>query len=157
MKNSFFVLPLLACMGVLMVACGDSSSGSSGCADGEVACGQDCIPESDASLAWVQANVFAVNGCSAAACHDGNNVSTLEDLDLTSEQASYDSLVGVDSSQSEAVLVVESDASSSYLMNKLTGVDMAPSTQLMPIGATTPLCAAKLDGVRAWINAGAAP
>jgi hypothetical protein len=42
-------------------------------------------------------------------------------------------------------------------MNKLTGVDMAPSTQLMPIGATTPLCDAKLDGVRAWIDAGANP
>ena len=148
---------MLACMGVLMVACGDSSSESSACNTGEVQCGETCIPESDASLAWVQANVFDVNGCSAATCHAGDNVSTLEDLDLTSEQASYDSLVGVDSSQSDGVLVVESDAGSSYLINKMTGVDMAPMTQLMPIGATTPLCDAKLDGVRAWINAGASP
>ena len=151
---------MLASLGVLMVACGDSSSDNGGaCPEGQVECGEgDCIPAADESLAWVQANVFETNGCALATCHAGTNPDTREDLDLTSAQASFDSLVGVESSQSAGdILVVANDSNASYLMNKLLGVDMAPMTQLMPIGATTPLCDAKLDGVRAWIDAGANP
>jgi hypothetical protein len=160
MIKTRLVLSLLAGLGVLMVACGDSSSdGGDACPTGQVECGAgNCIPEADESLAWVQANVFEVNGCALATCHAGTNPDTREDLDLTSAQASFESLVDVESSQSAGdILVAPSDSNSSYLMNKLLGVDMAPTTQLMPIGATTPLCDAKIDGVRAWIDAGANP
>jgi hypothetical protein len=143
------------------MGCGSDSSsdgGSSSCESGEVECGTDCIPESDGSLAWVQANMFEVNSCAASSCHDGNSLDQRQDLDLTSEAASYASLVDVESSQAAPrVLVVPSDSGSSYLVNKLTGVDMASGTNLMPTGAMEPLCDAKIDGVRAWIDAGANP
>ena len=170
-------LPLLACLGIFLIGCGSDGSNNNGtggtpgtggsgggmgnCESGEVECigaEGDCIPAPDASLAWVQANVFEVNGCALPTCHAGANPNPLEDLDLTSAEASFASLVGVESSQAAPrVLVVESDSESSYLVNKLTGVDIAPMTLLMPIGAPEPICDAKIDGVRAWIDAGANP
>ena len=157
MKKFSLGLSLLVGLGVFMTACGDS--GSTSCPSGQVDCDGMCIPQADSTLVWVQANVFDVNGCAAsAACHNGENIDPREDLDLGTEQASFDSLVGVESSQaSPDVLVVANDSDSSYLMNKLLGEDMADGTLLMPLGATSPLCDAKLDGVRAWIDAGAAP
>ena len=155
MKNFSLGLSLLVGLGVLMTACGDSGSGSS-CSSDQVDCDGTCIPAADSTLTWVQANVFDVHGCAASSCHDGQNPSPLEDLDLRNEQASFETLVGVESSQaSPSVLVVASDSESSYLMNKMLGVGMADGTLLMPFGATSPLCDAKLDGVRAWIDAGA--
>jgi hypothetical protein len=156
MKNSSLGLSLLVSMGVLMAACGDSGSS---CASGQVNCDGMCIAESDATLAWVQANVFDVHGCAASSvCHNGMNPNTLENLNLSNASSSFDSLVDAVSSQaSPQVLVEPSESDSSYLMNKLLGEGMANGTQLMPQGATTPLCAAKLDGVRAWIDAGANP
>jgi hypothetical protein len=50
--------------------------------------------------------------------------------------------------------VAPGDSSASYLMNKLLGVDMATDTEQMPLEGT-PLCEARLDAVRAWIDAGA--
>ena len=50
--------------------------------------------------------------------------------------------------------VAPGDNSASYLMNKLLGVDMATDTEQMPLEGT-PLCEARLNAVRAWIDAGA--
>jgi hypothetical protein len=152
-------LSLLLGLGVWVVACGDDSSGGTSCETGELACGSDCIPESDGSLAWVQANVFDVNGCAVSnSCHNGMNQDPRAAFDLGSEQASFESLVDVESAEvPPKLLVAPNDIEGSYLVNKLTGEGMAPGTQLMPLGLTTPLCDAKLDGVRAWIDAGAEP
>lgn len=157
MSKSILVASLFFGASLLLTACGDSSSGGTSCSTGQVACGPDCLPEADGTLDWVQANVFSVNGCATAgSCHDGSNLSTLEDLDLRTSQASFDSLVDVESSQADGrTLVVPSDSDASYLVNKLLGSDIAPMTSLMPIGATEPLCDAKIDGVREWIDAGA--
>ena len=53
---------MLFSLGVLMTACGDDGDSTSGCTTGEVDCDGECITESDATLAWVQANVFDVHG-----------------------------------------------------------------------------------------------
>ena len=159
-------LSLLASLGMLVMACGSESGGTVGpgggggngsCAMGEVECGEDCLPAADGSLTWVQENIFDVNSCAVSSCHAGSNQSPLEDLDLTDEMASFDSLVNVESSQAAPrVLVVPNDSSASYLINKLTGEGIEAGS-LMPTGAQVPLCDAKIDGVRAWINAGANP
>ena len=155
-------LSLLASLGVLMVACGDSGSDEGGgCETGEVQCGpssSDCIPEADGSLAWDQSQVFEVHGCAASSCHNGTSTDPRASFDLSDEAASFDSLVNVESEEvGPKLLVAPNDVDGSYLVNKLTGEGIAPGTQLMPIGAVSPLCDAKIDGVRAWINAGANP
>ena len=62
--------------------------------------------------------------------------------------ASFASLVDVPSEEvGPTLLVAPNDVDGSYLINKLTGEGMAPGTQLMPIGAVSPLCDAKIDGV----------
>ena len=158
MKKSVLGLSLLFSLGVLMTACGDDGDSTSGCTTGEVDCDGECITESDATLAWVQANVFDVHGCaSSAACHNGQSVDPRAAFDLSDEQASFDSLVGVDSVEAAPTLLVAPNYSAaSYLVNKFTGVGMAEGA-IMPLGALEPLCDAKIDGVRAWIDAGANP
>ena len=153
-------LSLLAGLGVMLMACGSDSGGSSGdCPSGEVACGDRCIPEADGSLAWVQGEVFDPAGCAASsACHNGANPDPAIGFNLSDEATSFDSLVDQESSQVPPTLLVEpNDVEGSYLVNKLTGQGIAPGTRLMPFGATEPLCDARIDGVRAWIEAGANP
>ncbi len=164
MKKSALGLSLLLGLGVLMTACGDdggasATGGTNGCPTGEVACSDEpdgCLPEADATLAWVQANVFDKHACANAGCHNGANPDMREDLDLTSEQSSFDTLVGVESQQTAPQLLVEpSNSGASHLVDKLLGENLPLGTLLMPLGATEPLCAAKIDGVEAWIDAGA--
>lgn len=158
MHKSILVGSLFFGASLLFSACGDDSS-SGGCPDGQVDCSGTCIDEADASLDWVQDNVFSANGCATAgSCHDGSNLSTLENLDLRTAPGSFETLVNVESSQAQpATLVVPGESDNSYLINKLLGTGIAPDTGLMPLGATEPLCDAKIDGVRAWIDAGANP
>ncbi len=151
---------MLAGLGVFLVACGsDSSNGGGGCPTGEVECEDFCIPEADGSLAWVQAEVFDTYGCaSSAACHNGMSPLPAVGFNLSNETESFDSLVDVESVQAAPTLrVAPNDVDGSYIINKLTGVGLAPNTQLMPLGRTTPICDAAIDGVRDWINAGANP
>ena len=149
-------LSLLAGLGMLMVACGDDSSAVT-CQLGEIGCDGDCIPEADGTLAWVQSQVFDVHSCARSnSCHNGMNPDPRVSFDLSDEDASYASLVDVESAEvPPKLLVAPSNVDGSYLVNKLTGEGMADSTVLMPFGAETPLCDAKIDGVRAWIDAGA--
>ena len=132
---------MLAGLGVLMVACGDSSSdnGGEGCETGEVECGDSstgCIPEADGSLAWVQSQVFDVHSCaSSGSCHNGTNPDPRVGFDLSDEAASFESLVNVESEEvGPKLLVAPNDVDGSYLVNKLTGEDMAPGDGGDPIG-----------------------
>jgi len=162
-KNPFG-LSLLLSLGVVFTGCGSDDDGGTGgssgnCPSGEVECGDLCIPEADGTLEWVQAEVFDTTGCAASsACHNGMNPDTAIGFDLSDEASSFDSFVDVESSQAPPkVRVAPNDVEGSYLVNKLTGEGMAPGTLLMPFGATQPLCDARIDGVRAWIEAGANP
>jgi hypothetical protein len=103
--------------------------------------------------------VFDTYGCaSSSACHDGTNTSPAAGFNLSNASESFASLVNVESVQDAPKLrVAPNDVNGSYLINKLTGVGLAPGTQLMPLGAPMPICDAAIDGVRDWINDGANP
>jgi hypothetical protein len=122
------------------------------CVSGLVLCDNACIPEIQPTLTSVQARVFEPS-CVLSTCHGGDQPRL--DLDLSSVAAAEASLVSVDSMEVPMKLrVAPGDNSASYLMNKLLGVDMATDTEQMPLEGT-PLCEARLNAVRAWIDAGA--
>lgn len=123
------------------------------CDAGLVRCDDFCIDEIEPTLAAIQVEIFDSVGCSAIPCH-GAEVPPFG-LDLTSVNTSEASLVSVESGQSPPKLrVAPGDSAASYLMNKILGVDMAPDTERMPLVAP-PLCDARIEAVRAWIDAGA--
>jgi len=84
-------------------------------------------------------------------CHD--SISAQAGLVLASGLARAN-LVGVPSSQQPALMrVAPGDAEQSYLLRKVRGDDSITGAR-MPISAA-PLTQAQLDGLAAWINAGA--
>jgi Bacterial Ig-like domain len=105
------------------------------------------------SLASLQNNLFSPT-CAAAGCHTGPTGPILPGgMDLSSEDASFASLVGVASIESPATLrVAPGDADGSYIIHKLEGT--AAVGNRMPFGGPF-LDQATIDVVRAWIDAGA--
>jgi hypothetical protein len=108
-----------------------------------------------ASLASIQANSFTPT-CATSGCHSGPAGPTLPTgMDLSSEGASYASLVNVASVQQEEILrVKEGDANASYLIQKLEGT--AAGSSRMPLGGPF-LDQATVDVIRLWIDNGAPP
>ncbi|MGB5192874.1 MAG: hypothetical protein WBN70_07820 [Polyangiales bacterium] len=156
MKKTPFGLSLLAGLGVLMAACGDDGGSSvDDCPTGQVTCDGVCIDAVTATLGGpngLQAAVFSPS-CTFSNCH-GTEGAMQAGLELSSVAVSAANLVDVDSTQvASRVRVAPGESGASYLMNKLDGVNMEPTTQQMPIGGM--LCAARLEAVRRWINDGA--
>jgi hypothetical protein len=87
----------------------------------------------------------------ALACHAGRFPS--EGLDLSTAADAWSDLVGRRSRCDGRTLVAAGNADDSYLMAKLTGVDICGSR--MPQG-TAALSAEQIDVIRMWIDAGAA-
>ena len=106
-----------------------------------------------ASLSSIQANLFTPN-CATAGCHSGPAGPNLPTgMDLSSESASFASLVDVNSLQVPANLrVAIGDADASYLVQKLEG--SAAVGARMPLGGPF-LDQATIDTVRVWIDNGA--
>jgi hypothetical protein len=155
MKKMNLGLSLLASLGLMMAACGDSGSGGSACGAGEVECDGVCIPEITPTLDGangIQASVFD-GSCAFTNCHGDTGIPG-GDLELYSVSVSEMELIDVDSIQVEKVRVAPSDVAASYIVDKLLGQDIAPMTSRMPI-SEEPLCAAKITAVEAWIAAGA--
>lgn len=152
MKKISLGLSLLASLGVWMVGCGDSGDG---CPTGQVLCDDVCIDEIAPTLSGangLQASIFTPS-CTFTNCH-GTMGAQQAGLQLSSVEVSEANLVDVDATQvPEKVRVAPGDSGASYIMNKLTGVDMAPTTQQMPVGF--PLCEPQLQAVRQWIDDGA--
>ena len=154
MKQFLLGLSVLFGMGWLIVGCGDSGSGSSGCSSGEVACDGECIPEIVPTLDGAQGVQAAVFGqtCAFTNCH-GSMGAAQAGLELSSVSVSDENLIDVDSTQVPTKLRVDpGDSSASYLMDKLLGMDIQ-GTQPMPIGGM--LCGPRLEAVRQWIDDGA--
>jgi len=105
------------------------------------------------TLDEIQSNVFTPT-CSVSGCHTGPTGDTLPGgMDLTSADASFDSLVGVSSLQVPALSRVEAgDPDNSYLVQKLEGT--ADEGAQMPFGGP-PLDQAVIDDIRQWIADGA--
>ncbi len=154
MKKSSLGLSLLASMGLVMAACGESS-GSGGCESGEVECDGVCINEIARTLDGVngiQASVFD-GSCTFSSCHGSEGLPG-GGLELSSVAMSEMNLIDVDSTQVAKVRVAPGDVAASYLVDKLLGQNLAQGTQRMPFG-TDSLCSAKVTAVQEWVAAGA--
>lgn len=102
----------------------------------------------DPSLASVIQEIFNRNGCSSGPCH-GTAVSA--GLDLT-DGSSYGNLVGVIATQTSVARVVPNNASGSYLIVKVEGLQI--TGERMPLGRT-PLDNIDVTNLKNWINQGA--
>jgi hypothetical protein len=127
-------------------ACGRACGPSDTCESGSCGC--------DASGAVSFSSVIAPRleaACAGTGCHSGARPK--EALLLTAA-AAYDELVNMNSEQcSGKKLVVPGNPASSYLINKLLGVDMCSGT-VMP-KADMRLPQAEINEISAWICAGA--
>lgn len=106
-----------------------------------------------ATLDSIQTNVF-IPTCAVAGCHSGPSGPNLPTgLDLSSADASFDNLVGVQSRQDPSVMRVQAgDANASYLIHKLEGT--AAVGGRMPQGGPA-LDPDTIAVIRAWIDGGA--
>lgn len=111
------------------------------------------VPASAATLDALQARVFTPN-CAVSGCHTGPAGDNLpEGMDLSTADASFQSLVGVASLQQTNLLrVAAGDPDNSYLVQKLEGT--AASGARMPLGGGV-LEQAIIDDIRQWITDGA--
>ena len=110
----------------------------------------DSSPPAGATLPDIQASIFTPT-CATSNCHAG--AAPAQGLNLEDGQ-SFNSLVGVSSSQAPAVLRVSAgDANNSYLVQKLEGT--AGGMQ-MPFGGP-PLSPGDIARIREWIDNGALP
>ena len=151
MKKFLLGLSTLCSMGLAMVGCGDSGNG---CDSGEVPCDGVCIPAIELTLGGergIQESVFK-GSCAFNNCH-GATGAQQAGLELSSVDVSAANLIDMDATQVQGKRVTPSDSTVSYLMNKLLGENMAPSTSMMPITGT--LCDSKVEAVREWIDDGA--
>jgi hypothetical protein len=99
----------------------------------------------------VQPLLFA--SCTGGGCHSGTRAA--EGLNLDTAASSYAGLVNVGSTQCTSnQRVVQSQPDQSYLIWKLNGTGPCFTGSRMPKG--TPLPAAQIATLRAWIQAGAA-
>ena len=137
----------------------DAAPPAPSCAEGEMACDGDCIPVIEPVLEDLQKRIFSRSCGLAASCHMG--VSPKEGLDLSSADATF-GFVDEPSMQMPSAKLFDTDSPErSYLLRKLRGVEIADqastgvaSTQ-MPPPPTSPLCAAKIDAIEAWVKDGA--
>jgi hypothetical protein len=105
------------------------------------------------TLDEIQSSVFTPT-CGVSGCHSGPAGDTLPNgMDLTTADASFDSLVGVPSLQVPELSRVEAgDPDNSYLIQKLEGT--ASEGAQMPFGGP-PLDQTVIDDIRQWIADGA--
>jgi len=92
-------------------------------------------------------NLVFTSSCATSGCHTANNVTP----DLSEGQA-YNNIVNVVSTQQSIFLVTPFKSDSSYLINKLRGVNNQGAQ--MPLNSQ-PLSAATIDSIAAWIDRGA--
>ena len=97
-------------------------------------------------------SIFTAN-CALANCHLGSDAPFGEQLQAGS---SYESTVGVPSSEQPSLLRIEpGNAADSYLVRKIDG-DPRITGQQMPLGAP-PLSNSLRDVIRNWVDQGALP
>jgi len=90
--------------------------------------------------------------CTAAGCHSG--ALPKENLDLTAGKA-WGQLVNIKTNECSGsrIRVVPKDPSTSYLVDKLLGVDLCFGSQMPKLGQTLPN--AQLQTISNWICEGA--
>ncbi|MCZ6807277.1 MAG: hypothetical protein O7F08_10015 [Deltaproteobacteria bacterium] len=154
MHNNTFSFFVLACTGLLVLGCGDDGGGGSHCPTGEVECDGVCIPEIETTLEGaqgIQAAVFDIS-CTLSACHDSQ--APQEMLSLISVEVSRANLIDVEAVQVSKPRVDPGNVENSYIINKVLGEGIAPTTLQMPFGII-PLCDAKIEALVEWVALGA--
>jgi len=117
------------------------------CPTGEILCDDQCVPES-ITTAELAEDIFS-KSCAFSACHS-SAASAAAGLQLHDE-ASLLAMIDKSSAQDpDKKLVIPGDPSSSYLIHKMRGENMAPYTESMPPGST--LCESKIELVETWIS-----
>jgi len=158
----------LACLLVMIAACGTDSSGGPGSAESPTpdagghgdgggspddgildACAEAKL---HSDFAWIQAHVLTPS-CATAMCHAGAEPKV--DLSLEAGEA-YANLVNKGASTATGwIRVVPGSPEQSYLMVAFgRAPGPMPRDGFMPLGAPA-LCGEKLDAVARWISAGA--
>jgi len=143
-------------------ACVDLSSSSIHCGD----CGSPCAPSEacsegscscDAADLSYAADVepLLVESCTSMGCHGSGPMPAQEGLRLSTGDG-YDNLVGVAADQcGDRLLVDPGHPGSSYLLDKILGINLCSGTKMPKMGAG--LSAAESDLISQWICGGAAP
>lgn len=115
--------------------------------------GEDGGPDAatiEPNLSSLQKNVFFPT-CTFSSCH--GSLSPAEGLDLSSEEATRRSLVGVQSARVDRLLVAPNAPEDSYLLEKLESDD-PEAGERMP-RSVAPLSPEVVDVIREWIRLGA--
>jgi hypothetical protein len=128
-----------AAVGAVLIAPGCSSRAGSSGEDNNL--GLDCTSARPTFAADV-APILARNCSGDDGCH---GVPRYADLVGTT--------LGIDMCAADRVDVDPGSLENSYLMHKLTGIDMCPMTEQMPLGGS--LTASEIQTVADWICAGA--
>jgi hypothetical protein len=127
---------------------------SSRCAAGELLCDDTCIAGIAPTGEAVTSRIFRTSCGFASSCHGGT--SPKQGLALDTVDNLFATAVGKSSTQTtDRLLVSPGQPERSYLLDKLLGQNLASATSVMPEPPLETLCAAKIEVVRAWINAGA--
>ncbi|MET0285837.1 MAG: hypothetical protein ABW352_15255 [Polyangiales bacterium] len=127
---------------------------SSPCAAGEISCDDTCISAIAPTAEAVTTRIFKTSCGFASSCHGGT--SPKQGLALDTVDNLIATAVSKTSTQATDKLIVSpAQAERSYLIDKLLGQNLAMSSEVMPQPPLERLCAAKVEVVRAWINAGA--
>ena len=104
------------------------------------------------TLATLQANIF---GAICAACHTGTGAVLPGSQNLTTQSNTFTNVVNVDSLELSSLKRVRPyDPDNSYVVRKIEGNGIAPSTVRMPASGNY-LSQAQINQVRAWVAAGA--
>jgi hypothetical protein len=129
---------------------GDGCSGTCGtCTTGQTcsAAGTCSAPAID--FATDVYPIFAAANCGNSNCHGGS--APARGMNLSSASLALANLVGVPADEcGERLRVAPGAPASSYLINKLTGVDLCSGERMPRGGAALP--ATQIDTVRAWIT-----
>jgi hypothetical protein len=119
------------------------------CTGGPTDGGADAGAGIPAKLSSIRSDIFTPN-CSATSCHGGDN--PVRGFDLASDGV-HARLVDVDSTVAGRKYVVPGDADNSLLYIAVTEGLESEGISRMPPGVI--LSDAKLEAIRAWIEAGA--
>lgn len=163
----------MALLAAALLACGeqagDAHASRAGppdagpaCPAGQVFCGR-CIEAIPPTTEGMVQRVFAGSCALSSACHSGPTPQ--EGLLLGSVEDVLRTAIGRPSNQEPSLAIIEPrEPARSYLVSKVRGTDVGspsgtalqPSSR-MPPAPSSPLCAAKIEAIEAWIRAGANP
>lgn len=154
---AFSLLAVLSLSAAIAVGCsgGGGDDDDDDDDDGATTNTPTCTPLPNNNLSTLQSAIFTPQ-CGLSSCHDAT--APAGSLDLSSAAASHANMVGVLSEgtfNSSNILIVDSAGghTASFLWLKVTGATGISGAAMPDTGQ--PLCAAKVDAIAAWIDAGA--